>query len=63
MISNPRPGQRVQVWYAAKRLPMPWHGQTGTVEIVGRSRPRNHGIRVGAALVVVPAGNLREPKI
>lgn len=64
MISNPRLGQRVQLWYGKPhREVMPHHVRLGTVEIVGRARPRNHGIRLdGGPLVVVPAGNLREPK-
>lgn len=63
MISNPKPGQRVQVWYAAKNLPMPHHGKFGTVVAVAKNRPKNHLIRMDdEQLVAVPAGNLREPK-
>lgn len=61
MVSNPRPGQRVQLWYAAKaRAAFPLHARPGRVEVVGKARPRNHGVRLdGGPLVVVPAGNLR----
>jgi hypothetical protein len=62
LISHPRLGQRVQVWYAARHLPLPHHGAVGVVEIAGKGRPRNHGVRIGGVLVVVPAGNLRNPK-
>lgn len=60
MLSNPRVGQTVQVWYAARRRSvMHLHGKIGRVEIVSRKRPRNHGMRVDGILWVVPAGNLR----
>ena len=60
MLSNPKLGQRVQVWYAARRRPvMHLHGKIGTVEIVSHKRPRNHGVRIDGTLWVVPAGNLR----
>lgn len=61
MITNPRLGQRIQIWYGRQhRDAMPWHGRLGTLEIAGRARPRNHGIRIdGGPVVVVPAGNLR----
>ena len=61
MMSYPRIGQRVQVWYAAKRLPMPLHGRIGTVVVRSKGRPRNHGVEIDGTLFVVPAGNLREP--
>lgn len=60
MISNPRKGQSVQLWYALRRRPVaPLHGLLGTVEVVGRGRPRNHGIVVSGVLYVVPCGQLR----
>lgn len=63
VVSNPRPGARVRIRYrAGVRDRMPWHDAVGTVEIVGRRRPRNHGVRIGAVLVVVPAGNLNLEK-
>lgn len=59
MLSNPKPGARVRIRYrAGVRERMPWHNAVGTVEIVCRKRPRNHGIRIGETLVSVPAGNL-----
>lgn len=58
MLSNPTAGQRVQCWY--KHRAMPLHGKIGTVEIVGRGKPRNHGVMVDGVLYVVPAGNLRK---
>jgi len=61
MLVNPRIGQWVQVWYGAKtRTLMPLHGKTGTVEIVGRGKPRNHGIRVDGVLYVTPCGNINK---
>lgn len=60
MISNPRIGQLVQVWYRkGLRDAMPLHGRIGEVEVVSRGHPRNHGIRIDGVLYVVPAGNLR----
>ena len=32
----------------------------GTIEIVGRGKPRNHGVMVDGVMYVVPAGNLRK---
>lgn len=59
MLSNPKPGARVRIRYrAGVRERMPWHDVVGTVEIVCRKRPRNHGVRIGGVLVSIPAGNL-----
>jgi len=61
MLSSPRSGQSVQVWYAKKkRAHMPLHGQVGQIEVVSRARRcRNHGVRIDGRLYSVPAGNLR----
>lgn len=60
MLSNPKVGQRVQVWYGRRsRALMPLHGRTGTLIISSRGRPRNHGVLIDGSLYVVPAGNLR----
>ena len=68
MLSNPKQGQVVRVWYAAKyRDLMPYHGFVGVVEVVCKGRPRNHGVRLPSMpgynsrtiVVAVPAGNLR----
>jgi hypothetical protein len=63
MIANPKPGMRVQIWYRAElQEHMPWHGHCGAVEIVGRGKPRNHGVRLdNGKLVAFPCGNLRKP--
>lgn len=60
MVSSPKPGQPVQCWY--KDRGMPHHGKVGVVRIVGKGRPRNHGVEIGGVIVVVPAGNLRPVK-
>ena len=61
MLSNPRKGDRVQVWYAErKRDGMPLHGLVGTVVVVSKKRPRNHGVEIDGRMHVVPAGNLRK---
>jgi hypothetical protein len=60
MVSSPKIGQEVQLWYKDRSMPM--HGKVGVVVVAGRGRPRNHGVRVGGAVVVVPAGNLRPAK-
>jgi len=64
MLLNPRKGQKVQVWYAKKKVGWmtPHHGKIGTVVIPVRSRPRNHIIDIDGELVSVPCGNLRIPK-
>lgn len=60
MLSNPKQGDRVEVRYRkGVREHMPHHGKLGTVEIVGKGRPRNHGVRIDfGELTVIPAGNL-----
>jgi hypothetical protein len=60
VIANPKPGQVVRIHYAARALPMPYHGKIGTVEIVSKGKPRNHGIRIDGELVVIPCGNLQK---
>lgn len=63
MISWPKVGQRVQVWYRKEwAWYMPHHGKLGTIEIACRGRPRNHGVLLDDGIsTVVPAGNLRNP--
>lgn len=65
MITNPIPGQTVQIWYAVKRAHhFPHHGKTAVVETASKGKPRNHLVclRFSRALVVVPCGNLRPPR-
>jgi len=39
---------------------MPWHGCFGVVEVVGKGKPRNHGVRMDAGpMIVIPCGNLK----
>jgi len=60
MLTNPKPGSIVQVWYRADVRPaMPLHGRVGRIVQVGHGRPRNHGVEIGGTVYVVPAGNLR----
>ena len=63
MLSSPRIGQRVQVWYRwPVRTWMPLHGQTGEIVCVSRAvKCRNHGVVIDGVLYVVPCGNLRNP--
>lgn len=63
MLSRPKVGATVQCWYAKQtRAWRPLHGIVGTVEVVGSGPgPRNHGVRIGDQMFVVPAGNLRYP--
>jgi len=43
---------------------MPHHGRVGVVVCVGRGRgPRNAAVRLDDVVVVVPRGNLREPRV
>jgi hypothetical protein len=64
MMANPRVGQVVQVWYAKSYAhTMPLHGKVGTVEIVSKGKPRNHGVLIDGALWVVPCGNLRKVQL
>lgn len=67
MIYAPKPGQRVQCWYAAKSLPH--HGKIGSVVAFNPSAkgPKNVMVRLAVQDgqdcawqdVVVPRGNLR----
>jgi hypothetical protein len=63
MISYPRQGQSVQIWYGRLyRDMMPLHGRVGQVRIVSRGPgPRNHGVEVDGQVYVIPRGNLRLP--
>jgi len=62
MIATPSKQQTVQIWYReGVRDWMPYHGRVGRVVIVGRGKPRNHGVEVGCTVVSVPCGNLRRP--
>lgn len=62
MIASPALGQLVRVWYrVGVRDAMPLHGKTGVVVIRSRGRPRNHAVRIGGKVYVVPCGNLRQP--
>jgi hypothetical protein len=63
VISSPYIGQAVQIWYGSKwRALCRHHGHSGTVEIVSKGKPRNHGVRLATGeLVSIPAGNLRKP--
>ena len=73
MMLNPRLGQRVQVWYKCRSMPL--HGKVGTVTVACRGTPRkcrvmifgklrggprNHGVTIDGQLYVVPCGNLRK---
>lgn len=61
MLSCPKVGARVQVWYRVSlRAFMPLHAKVGIVVVSSRGRPRNHGIEIDGVLFVVPAGNLRK---
>jgi hypothetical protein len=57
MLVHPRLGQTVRLWYQDRT--MPFHGRIGQVVIVSKGKPRNHGVRVGLEIVVVPCGNIR----
>lgn len=61
MLANPKRGQRVQVWYRRERAAfMPLHGRYGTVVVVSRGKPRNHGVQVDGVVYSVPCGNLNK---
>jgi hypothetical protein len=61
MMTNPRIGQRVQVWYRqGLQTHMPLHGEIGNVVIVSHGKPRNHGVQLKSGTYVIPCGNLRK---
>jgi len=65
MISNPQPGQPVQVWYAKRYASsMPLHGKIGVVVFRAAGRKmKNHCIEIEGRWYSIPAGNLRKPNI
>jgi len=61
MLTNPKAGQKAQVWYReGLRSLMPLHGRVGMVRVAGRGRPRNHGVEIDEQIFIVPCGNLRK---
>ena len=63
MLFGPKVGKLVQLWYAKQYAHLwPLHGRIGPLCIVGTGKPRNHGVEIDGRIVVVPTGNLREPK-
>jgi len=63
MLTAPKIGQRVMIWYrAGLREVMPLHGRTGTVVMRSTGKPRNHGIEIDGQVYVVPCGNVRKPE-
>ena len=61
MLTNPKPGTRVQVWYRRQVAPhMPLHGRIVTVITASRRRPRNVLVALDREMYVVPCGNLRK---
>jgi hypothetical protein len=52
MVSSPKVGRWVQVWYrAGVREHMPYHGRLGQVVIPSRGRPRNHAVGIDGDVV------------
>lgn len=64
MLANPRKWQMVRIHYGKRwlRLPLPGalQGRLGRVAIVGKGKPRNHGVKVGDKVYSIPCGNLRK---
>lgn len=61
MLSNPKPGQAVLIWYGKQtRDVMLLHGRIGTVVHPGKGSQRNHLVEVDGAVHVVPCGNLEK---
>ena len=59
MLTNPHIGQIVEIRYRKQLRPIArLHGKRGIVRVVGRGRPRNHGVEVDGVQYVVPAGHL-----
>ena len=60
MLSNPRENQIVQAWYAVPKRPIArFHGLTGVIVTPGHGTPRNHLVRFGGELAIIPGGQLR----
>ena len=63
MMANPRLGQRVRVHYGRRYAhTMPLHGKVGTVVVVSKGKPRNHGVEIDGLMYVIPCGNLNKVK-
>jgi hypothetical protein len=56
MLANPKSGQTIILRYRDHSHPL--HLTTGRVVIVGRGKPRNHGVMVGGGMFVVPCGQI-----
>ncbi len=60
MMLDPRPGQRVQLWYRKAVCHLfPLHGKVGTVVFTSRGKPRNCCVEVNGKHYSVSCGNLR----
>lgn len=63
MLANPKLGQKVQIWYAKRYAhTMPLHAKIGTVVVVSKGKPRNHGVEVEGVMYAIPCGNLNKVK-
>ena len=64
MLVNPSLSQLVEIRYNPKMrggaFGATLHGQIGRIVIVGKGKPRNHGVEVNGVLHVIPCGNLNK---
>ena len=59
VVSNPRRGQLIRVRYGKRWRAIPrFQDAMGWVVIPSHGKPRNHLVKIGGKLVIVPAGNL-----
>ncbi len=56
MLVNPKLGQPVRINYKNKSMPL--QGMEGVISVVGKGKPRNHGVTVAGVVYVIPCGNL-----
>lgn len=64
MLVNPCINQAVEIRYNPKirhsELGSTLHGKIGRVVVIGRGKPRNHGIDIEGVMYVIPCGNINK---
>lgn len=64
MLVNPKINQLVEIRYNPKlrggQLGAILHGKLGRVVIIGKGKPRNHGILIDNTVFIIPCGNINK---
>ena len=62
MYANPSLGAKVRIHYGKRYALLCQHLQdrVGDIVVVGKGKPRNHGVMVDGEVYVIPCGNLNK---